>query len=901
MPAEDISDSDDEPMDESDSDADNAEHNGDGSVEPPKKRRTVGSGMRHGTDGDSEPKWSNPDPYTVLPPVDEEARKRKDVVKLIRKSDLHTGAKASQHNQVAANDDFISFGFEDDKISIRDEVPPSPSPVDQDDYGIGVPGAPSGPRQQFSHLENLHGQASEDAPGTHSKAETASSLGPPPTFFETGPLVSEEISLDTQLSRGTISLEHPKGGNSSASLPYDDGALGNRKRTHNDEIKGEKIRPRKKAGFGQANGSVLSEWVPGQDTDPLPWLRRSDTITANAGFRLHKEICDFYEFVRPRKFEQIVRQELLTRLQNVVSSQIPNCNVHSFGSFAAGLYLPNADMDVVVISNSFRSSGQKVVCQTKKQLFRFGDFIKSSDIAQQGSVEVIVGAKVPLVKFVDQITMIKVDVSFENNTGVIANDTFALWKKQFPAMPLLVMIIKQFLMMRGMNEVQHGGLGGFSVTCLVTSLLQNMPRVQSGELIPEQNLGEILIEFLDFYGNQLDTTRTGIKMDPPGYFDKIAYQRPNLRGSVYHANKADRLAIIDPNKPDNDISGGSKNVMQIFHRFAQAHLEILEAMKTPNRPSLLDWSLGGDYESFVWQRDHLRRLYRLRWGTPEKDVVDMSDDHIGADVQWYGNVWPSSGMQGTATANMHNTGDATSISSVVAEPPHSDHPSNAKSRKKAKHTGSTPTSKKAANVSTSTPADVKDFRKEQSSAARATALRKKFPTMQNIPNSITPGLRKKLILRHTQSATNHSATKEGPKDASSVPTTQAAKSIKATNDEKQRNRAALLKQQYPDMEGIPPKIGKGTKRKLVAQYSARTSALASAATMPTSSGTAKRNGPRLNDLPTRPVPLASTSATFDPRPQRPTSYKMAPLTEERRAEVARNLAAGSNNDPVMID
>ena len=147
--------------------------------------------------------------------------------------------------------------------------------------------------------------------------------------------------------------------------------------------------------------------------------------------------------------------------------------------------------------------------------------MKSFGIAQQGSVEVTTTAKVPLVKFVDRVTAIKVDVSFENDTGVIANNTFALWKKQFPAMPLLVTIIKQFLMMRGMNEVQYGGLGGFSVTCLVTSLLQNMPRVQSGELVPEQNLGEILIEFLDFYGNQFDTTHTGITMDPPGYFDKV--------------------------------------------------------------------------------------------------------------------------------------------------------------------------------------------------------------------------------------------------------------------------------------------------------------------------------------------------------------------------------------------
>ena len=285
MPADDVSDSDEEPMDESDSDVDRSEQSGDGSLEPPKKRRVVSSGKRQRADGDSEPKWSNPDPYTVLPPVDEELRKRKDVVKLIRKSDLHTAAKASQHNQVAANDDFISFGFEDDTASIRDDVLSRSSSVDQDDYGVGVPGAPSGPRQHFSHLENLHGQASGDAPGTYSKVETASSLGPPPTFFEAAPLVPEEIVIDTQVLHGIVSSENSKANNAFTSLSYDDGALGNRKRNYNDEIKGERLRPRKKAGFGQANGSVLPEWAPGQNTDPLPWLRRSDTITANAGFR----------------------------------------------------------------------------------------------------------------------------------------------------------------------------------------------------------------------------------------------------------------------------------------------------------------------------------------------------------------------------------------------------------------------------------------------------------------------------------------------------------------------------------------------------------------------------------------------------------------------------------------
>jgi len=216
----------------------------------------------------------------------------------------------------------------------------------------------------------------------------------------------------------------------------------------------------------------------------------------------------------------------------VIDDEVPHASVHCFGSFAAGLYLPTADMDVVVISNSFRSSSQKVICQSNTQMFKFGKFLESSGLAAQGSVEVITQAKVPIIKFVDRITAIRIDVSFENDTGIIANDTFAMWKKQYPAMPILVTVIKQFLMMRGLNEVMTGGLGGFSVTCLVTSLLQNMPRVQSGELVPEQHLGEILIEFLDFYGNQLDTMRTGLMMHPPGYFEKVSRLDFNNRSQL---------------------------------------------------------------------------------------------------------------------------------------------------------------------------------------------------------------------------------------------------------------------------------------------------------------------------------------------------------------------------------
>ena len=291
----------------------------------------------------------------------------------------------------------------------------------------------------------------------------------------------------------------------------------------------------------------------------------------------------------------------------------------------------------------------------------------------------------------------------------------------------------------------------------------------------------------------------------------------------------------------------------------------------------------------------------------------MLDEHVEADLQRLGNVPTSNEMPSTANANMKIAVDAKSISSVVPEPPQSDHASKRKPRKNTKRTDPTSTSKTTASVST--PAESKETKKERSRIARAAVLRKEYPLMQNIPKSITPSQRKKLILQHTQNAANmlqptRLSTADGPGAADA---TQSKNDRKAANKEKQRNRATLLKQQYPNMEGIPSKIGRGIRKKLIAQYNARSSALAPSVTMPTSSDT------KLN-LPTRPVPLptailgmnptyqpmcpwlsTNSSAASGSKPQKQTSNKMAPLSEERRAEVARNLASGSNSDPVMID
>lgn len=89
------------------------------------------------------PKWSNPDPYTALPPPDQNGlHKRVDVVKLIRKARLDNNA-SKQNNAVAENHDFISLGaFEEPKETVEisngkapDNAPKGPKNMDIKESG----------------------------------------------------------------------------------------------------------------------------------------------------------------------------------------------------------------------------------------------------------------------------------------------------------------------------------------------------------------------------------------------------------------------------------------------------------------------------------------------------------------------------------------------------------------------------------------------------------------------------------------------------------------------------------------------------------------------------------------------------------------------------------------------
>ena len=78
----------------------------------------------------------------------------------------------------------------------------------------------------------------------------------------------------------------------------------------------------------------------------------------------------------------------------------------------------------------------------------------------------------PIIKLTERRSQIKVDISFNMNNGLISANRIKQLVAEFPHLPRLVMVLKQFLLQRELNEVFTGGVSSYGVILMVVSFLQ---------------------------------------------------------------------------------------------------------------------------------------------------------------------------------------------------------------------------------------------------------------------------------------------------------------------------------------------------------------------------------------------------------------------------------------------
>ena len=173
----------------------------------------------------------------------------------------------------------------------------------------------------------------------------------------------------------------------------------------------------------------------------------------------------------------------------------PDARIEPFGSFATGLYLPTSDLDVVIFGLWSNIPFSTLEVQLRA-------------IAAPGSIEVINMARVPIIRYDDSQTAVKVDISFNNETGPRTAQLIKLFKRQYPVLPKLAVVLKQFLLERDLSTVFTGGLSSYCLILMIVSFLQTHHR----RLSKDDNLGVLLLEFLEHYGRNFNYDRLVISV-----------------------------------------------------------------------------------------------------------------------------------------------------------------------------------------------------------------------------------------------------------------------------------------------------------------------------------------------------------------------------------------------------
>ena len=167
----------------------------------------------------------------------------------------------------------------------------------------------------------------------------------------------------------------------------------------------------------------------------------------------------------------------------------------------------------------------------------------------------------------------------------------------------------------------------------------------------------------------------------------------------------------------------------------------------------------------------------------------------------------------------------------------------------------------------------------QARKARALSLRRQYPDMKDIPTEISKQQKKKLVQSYEQEKTSQGPIQELPGGTSTA--NQSSKPKTHETKKGKKKRSAQAKANPPTSSGKVPDNVTGSNA-------------ANQVPRPVSKG--HKRAPR-----GAPPRTKQHGTSQNPNVVSQPSNKMAPLSDERRAEVVHNLKGFTHNDPINID
>ena len=176
---------------------------------------------------------------------------------------------------------------------------------------------------------------------------------------------------------------------------------------------------------------------------------------------LKQEITDFYNYIRPRSYERYIRTELFNIIRSLLKATFPDIKVEMYGSFKTDIFLPTSDIDIVVYGN-----------WEHLPLNAFRTTLLRSGLCTPGSLVILERALVPIIKFRSIQYNLKIDITFNTINAPKSAAYIQSLLATNPAIKILVMTLKQFLLQRDANEVYHGGISSYALLLMVAAFIK---------------------------------------------------------------------------------------------------------------------------------------------------------------------------------------------------------------------------------------------------------------------------------------------------------------------------------------------------------------------------------------------------------------------------------------------
>jgi DNA polymerase sigma len=297
------------------------------------------------------------------------------------------------------------------------------------------------------------------------------------------------------------------------------------------------------------------------------------------------------------------RRELARkRLTMLVTTLWPRAQVKIYGSHVTGLCLPSSDLDVVICLPAVHKNipadtpgaleGRNAINESNQKLL--ARKLKSESWIEPRSIKIIERTVVPVIKVMTKDTRSKslqLDISFDTpeHHGLDAIELVTDTLSHYPMLRSVVLVLKQFLLDKGLLTAYTGGISSYCLFLMVTRYLQETS--DSGWSDP----GVILMGFLDFYGNHFDPRSTGISVKRNEYFNRskdedLHYRDRHERIQIAYPTKSrsyaksrpfsfDPLFVEDPISEHNNVGRNSFRINQVQRLCSDAHRALVASLE----------------------------------------------------------------------------------------------------------------------------------------------------------------------------------------------------------------------------------------------------------------------------------------------------------------------------------